>query len=563
MSMQRLAAVGFSLGFGLLTLAPSMYAQTGDTLRQPMDIRSMPKKVGGQTIGILDARIEAVMNTRTPAGAPGPQTLRSYRVTHANGRNYDVISAPGPTLRFNPGDSIRILLVNKLPQGSDPHACVHYQAADTVPARDTFPNCFHGPNYTNIHYHGMHVTPSGTGDNVLIEVAPGDSFQFAFRVPMNQASGTHWYHPHKHGAVALQVMNGMSGAIVVGNGPLDKAIEKLKMKEHVIAVQQVDSQINLVGSAQPSVKLVNGQLDPVVIMRPNEVQRWRFVNENVSHTTTYSLLFVPDSLGGASPAMFDVARDGVQFAPENYNPKVPDSNLIVAPGNRLEMFVRAPSTPGVHRLKAILAHQPGARKELPAATGKSNVPQQLMTVVVVADGKKVNTVLPATLPPLPAFLQNLSATADTAARLVFSELGVPEKQPSFFLGTEANPQMKFNPNVPFIQMPLGATQTWKVTNLSQNINHPFHIHINPFQIMTVTYSETDSNAPLYAQVNAAAQAGHPLWFDTFALPKNGSIVIRQRYDDFTGKFVTHCHILGHEERGMMQLLEIVPVTQTR
>lgn len=546
----------------LATPVPTAVPATADTLREPIVLQSVPTQVNGQTIGILDVRLEAVMDSVQPGGTGGWHVVRAYRLTWANGRSYDIVSQPGPTLRVNPGDSVRILLTNNLPPDPHPHQCQSYPVSKGPP-NDKFPNCFHGPNTTNIHYHGMHVTPSGTGDNVLLEIGPDSSFQFAYRIPMNQASGTMWYHPHKHGSVALQVMNGMAGALVVGNGRLDRLTESLNMIERTIAVQQIDSQINLVaGNTGEGAKLVNGQINPIVYMRPGEVQRWRLVNENISNSTTYALVFGSDATH-PGPQMFDIARDGVQYAPANYDPRTPDESLIVAPGNRLDMFVRAPTQPGTHRLLARLVHQPGARFELPHATGKAGVAQPLMTVVVVNDGATRNRVLPDSLPDLPGFLNNLPAPAanDTAARLVFMEIGDngigPKVAPDFYLGTDADSLQKFNPDVPFIQMPLGKVQTWKVTNRSKNLSHPFHIHINPFQIMHVSYSPTDGNAPLYKQMNDAAARGFPIWSDTFALPKNGYIVVRQRYDDFTGKFVMHCHILGHEERGMMQLLEIV------
>jgi FtsP/CotA-like multicopper oxidase with cupredoxin domain len=130
-------------------------------------------------------------------------------------------------------------------------------------------------------------------------------------------------------------------------------------------------------------------------------------------------------------------------------------------------------------------------------------------------------------------------------------------------------------------MVLADTQTWKVENQSAAANHPFHIHINPFQVMDVVYGSGDPMAPLYAQLESAAAGGNPIWLDVLPLPKPfkdasgttvpGYAIIRQAYEPFrnadgspctncgdpTGWFVMHCHILGHEERGMMQVLQIV------
>lgn len=545
-------------------------ALAGETLlREPFEVRSLPVVVGGDTVGLLDAEMEVVLDSFAVPGA-GTMQLRAYRLTEANGVSYrdTVISGfPGPTFRIQPGDSVRIRLVNRLPDAGSNTRCVSYAAADTTPPRDTVPNCFHGSNWTNIHYHGFHVTPRGTGDNVLLQIQPGDTFQYAFRVPLNQSPGTHWYHPHKHGAVAIQVTNGMSGAFIVEGGGLDSLTRDLDMTEHLVAVQQVDSQLNLVGAGGSGTKLVNGQATPTVVMRPREVQRWRIVNENVSKVASYSILFA-DQPGMDEPRLFDVARDGVQFAPANYDPDSADVSLFMAPGNRLDVFVQAPDS-GVHELTAPLVGELRALNELPrAAVDRARAANQpLLRVVVVDDGAPVNTTLPAALPPLPPFLANLPATADTAAFLVFTEEGSPGgggNPPSVYLGTLEDPYQKFDPDSVFLSMALDSVQTWKVLNQSVNqTHHPFHIHVNPFQILHVEYPATDPNAALYAQLNAAANRGAPIWMDTFALPlpdsagNPGYAVIRQQYLDFTGQYVMHCHILGHEERGMMQLLEVV------
>ena len=545
-------------------------AAIGDTLTEPFVVRAVPHTVNGRTVNILDLTMEVVLDTVVVPGTSNAQTLRAYRVVSANGVSHDITAFPGPTLWAKPGDSVRIKLRNRLGPDANMHSCVPYAATTGNPPRDTFPNCFHGLNTTNIHYHGSHITPGGTGDNVLLEIAPGDSFQYAFRFPMNQSPGTHWYHPHKHGSVAMQVMNGMAGALIVEGGGLDSIVNSLRMKQHLIAVQQIDSTLNLIVPTAAAVPLVNGQVNPVIVMRQGEVQRWRLINENVSNTTTYAVLF-GDAPGVTEPKLFDVARDGVTYDSINYDGVTQDNALIVAPGNRLDMFVQAPQDTGVHTFNRVLTGNVQARNELPQGVLAATT-QALLTVYVIPNDGQVNTTLPATLPTLPAFLGNVSATPDTAHFLLFNELGNAgggSNPRTFFLGTNANPQQKFDPTgPPFITMPLGGTQTWKVSNSSTKLNHPFHIHINPFQIVQVVYDSAvdKTNALLYRQVNEAAARGRPLWFDTFPLPLAtdattfGYIVIRQRYEDFAGQFVMHCHILGHEERGMMQLLEIASPT---
>ncbi len=187
---------------------------------------------------------------------------------------------------------------------------------------------------------------------------------------------------------------------------------------------------------------------------------------------------------------------------------------------------------------------------------------------------------------------DLAAARDTAV-IVFTDSGGPGNYltpTQFFLGSAPDPFQRFNDTVVFVPsnaagtpmpMVLDSTQTWKIVNNSPNqINHPFHIHINPFQVDSVHAPQgtLDPFHALYQELNAASRRGSPIWLDVVPLPQpavsNGVIVdsafvfITQRYDAFqgctgadcgspTGQFVMHCHILGHEERGMMQVLEVV------
>jgi FtsP/CotA-like multicopper oxidase with cupredoxin domain len=215
---------------------------------------------------------------------------------------------------------------------------------------------------------------------------------------------------------------------------------------------------------------------------------------------------------------------------------------------------------------------------------------------LAARAEAYDTTLPPTLPALPSFLQNIGATRDTAV-VVFNDTNFVTRTPpgtptDFYLGTARNHYMRFNDTVVYVPlstrnvpvpMVLGDSQTWRVQNYGVSKNHPFHIHINPFQILHVSYGPNDKFRDYYAFLNAAAARGAPVWSDVVPLPvlwtdtvngtptsHPGEVMIAQRYDPFTGcpncgpaygQFVMHCHILGHEERGMMQLLQIFQTRQ--
>jgi FtsP/CotA-like multicopper oxidase with cupredoxin domain len=634
---------------------PAPATSFADSLTEPLVVRS----VNGVLSATLDVSMANLPVTRSGKAIIGDTVavtdsvqvdtlpLRAYTLVATTDPAYTSNDPrftprfPGPTFRVKPGDLVQIWLRNKLPPlaGVDAsnNVCMQYPAADTVPPIDVFQDCFHGPNFTNIHYHGMHVSPDSTstvvGDDVLLVIAPGDSILYSFRIPMNQSPGTHWYHPHKHGSVALQVANGMAGAFIVEDTTtgVDWFTEHFNLQEHLIAFQQVDTTVGLFHGDQTNIldkvpPLVNGQDFPTIYMSPGEMQRWRIVNENVTRNTKTLEFSFQDRPNIDEPVIVEVARDGVSFAPANLAIDT-DSTLLMGAGNRLDVIVMAPLTEGTFLFR--VRHSPGASREsrdpvIPLQTLDDVDPdtQQinaennsnaylLFQVVVDSDWHGGSTDLPRSVPNLATFLGtrvrapssflgvNLTAASDTAV-IVFSEAGNPGSYlnpTQFYLGSVGTPQARFNDTVVFVPtsaagdtlpMVLDSTQTWKIVNNSPNqINHPFHIHINPFQVDSV-HAPAGSADPFYAfyqELNAASRRGSPIWLDVIPLPQPsadtagnpilnsagmpvdpGYVFITQRYEDFdgcttcgppTGDFVMHCHILGHEERGMMQVLQIV------
>jgi FtsP/CotA-like multicopper oxidase with cupredoxin domain len=639
---------------------PALAPNYADSLREPLTVRP----VNGVLNATLDVTLVDLPVTRAGNVSGGTivtdtvftdtLALRAYTLAATTDPAYQPNDPrftprfPGPTFRVRPGDLVQIWLRNKLPPPVDPSdsndVCMTYPAADSASPADVYQDCFHGPNFTNIHYHGMHVTPDSTstavGDDVLMVIAPGDSILYSFRVPMNQSPGTHWYHPHKHGSVALQVANGMAGAFIVEDPTtgLDRFVQQFNVREHLIGFQQVDTTVGLFHGDQTNIldkvpPLVNGQNFPTLYMAPGEVQRWRIVNENVTRNTK-TLEFRFQDLPGEEPVVVEVARDGVQFSLVNMAVDN-DSVLLMAAGNRLDVIVQAPLTPGTHLFR--VRQTPGAsrlsrRAVLPLQTRLGeNDPQLsdqnaylLFRVVVDPNWKGTSTGLPRSeprlsrflggiIPGIPAFLgTNLPPSSDPAV-IVFSDVASPgnyRAPTQFYLGSYQDPMQRFNDTVVFVPadvagnampMVLDSTQSWRVVNNSVNgINHPFHIHINPFQVDSV-HAPAGTSDPFYAfyqELNAASRRGSPIWLDVVPLPSpavndSGSVIlddagmpvdpgyvfITQRYEDFegctdgkcgpaTGQFVMHCHILGHEERGMMQVLEVVghpsqPVSRVR
>jgi FtsP/CotA-like multicopper oxidase with cupredoxin domain len=440
------------------------------------------------------------------------------------------------------------------------------------------------------------------------------------KVKMGQAPGTHWYHAHKHGSTALNVGNGMAGALII-EGDYDAALRHFYretpehknwgLQEQVLVIQQLESALPLLSpTAQyiatppdPVLKRpplsVNGRVNPVITMRPGQVQLWRIVNSSQRQFVQFDSFTVK---GGATVVWRQIAQDGVQFAFENYQRigRVYSHKFNLATANRADLLVRAPSVEAFYELKVVQSIS-----DVPSGT-----PSTLLTVRVQADPKgKIEPPMdfiarPEDFPKLPEFLWDIPVRLYPGRELKFTTNPSPGRKGMGQMPThEINGEL-FEDGRVDQRILVNNTEEWTVSNYS-GIAHPFHIHINPFQIFEVFQpnspdAKTPGN-PCYAN---PADAGtwkpcHALtapfvWWDTFAIPSSrtdtlpstvcttvdkcpaniqkyttcanntctvtipGYFKFRSRFVDFTGQYVLHCHILAHEDRGMMQLVEVTP-----
>jgi FtsP/CotA-like multicopper oxidase with cupredoxin domain/peroxiredoxin len=195
-------------------------------LRNPVEVRSEN--------GVCDVELDVVVRTQPfPAAGNSPlYNLRSpvYVLRKANGRCVDgeANSLVGPTLRVKRGDLLKIRINNRLDPNQLP--------PDKPHAPENWPQEFY---ITNLHTHGLHVSPAGKADNVYVSILPGEHHQFEYRIADNQSPGTFFYHPHRHGSVALQLASGMAGVIIVeeDHDRLSKGAKK--MRERVFVLQQI------------------------------------------------------------------------------------------------------------------------------------------------------------------------------------------------------------------------------------------------------------------------------------------------------------------------------------
>ncbi len=368
---------------------------------------------------------------------------------------------------------------------------------------------------------------------------------------MGQAPGTHWYHAHKHGSTALNLANGMAGALII-EGDYDDKLNPFITKQQVLVLTQIGAVLPLLRAGQKQFNAdlvhVNGQYTPVLQMNPNEMQLWRIVN--ACHQAWVPL----NSPKGIK--WVQTAQDGVQFDPDNYNPSLTNAAFTVpaqakapfgslAPGNRIDLLVQAPSSPGT----------------FPVTFGSKT----LFTVRVAQDPavRPIPNPMPfptkAQFPAMPGFLSDISfGDVKVRRELRFNSVSNPKGGPP--LHKIDNKQ--FQEEVVDQTMILGATEEWTIYNDSTVAPHPFHIHINPFQVVEILNPKISKNP-----VRLPAPW---VWWDNFAIPPaaippdgegktqvSGYFKMLTKFVDYTGMYVLHCHILGHEDRGMMQLVQVI------
>lgn len=423
-------------------------------------------------------------------------------------------SVPGPLFRVKPGDTLRWVLRNRM----TPHG---------LPPGTTEPNEVQNSlNYTNIHTHGLQVSPRDGSDNVYQIIKPGEDHLYTYEIPgpetkMPQPAGLYWYHPHKHGSTSHQGWQGLAGPIVV-EGDIDEVPEVAAARERVMVLNELlvteagetPSAMILptVGevpfTSMPSMPMeilfpVNGVMQPDIDIRPGETQRWRVLAAGPHRFFHLQI---------DNHQMWQISQDGIPFA----RAKKVDS-ILLAPGNRAEFIVKG-GKPGRHAFRALAydqGHPGGPRPEKVLGT-------------LVCDGEPMDGALPDKLVQPPVIPEDARKIVNT--RTVRFSGDITSAPVKFYLDGKPFSACRVDQTAL-----VGTTEEWTLVN-EDVFQHPFHIHVNPFQVIEVNGEPTHDDS----------------WWDTIALPPKGSMKIRMYFrPDVTGLTVYHCHILPHEDNGMM------------
>ena len=487
-----------------------------------------------------------------------------------------------PTLRVNPGDLVVLKLKNELTDFASTGAPVQSHAHEKPAAANPCTSGEMTPLSTNLHFHGLTIPPVCHQDDVLkTSISPGDpAFEYRFRIPDDEPPGLYWYHPHIHGYTKVQVLGGASGALIVEgierayknvaglpervfvirdqdlmnpNAPPSKSEPVIP---HMLLDQDGDTANNGTGFGRPA-KDLSLNFVPVpypdyprasIVMRPDETELWRVLNASAITYLNLEVLFnnrAPQHLGL-------VALDGV---PLNEDRALGDfvgwqTHLGVPPGARVEFIVKGPPA-GVPALFVTRSVDTGPG-------GENDTNRALATITADKDAPEPSSRLPGNPQPLPPpKLPWLGEVAPVRVRrLFFSEKllqpGNPNSATEFYITLDGEHPKPFDPSsgIPDIVAKQGTVEDWIIENRSNEL-HAFHIH--QLHFLLLEYNGRPVNEPfLRDTVNVPYYDGRALSYP--------SVRIRMDFRDpnIVGDFVYHCHLLEHEDNGMMGMIRVEP-----
>jgi bilirubin oxidase len=398
-------------------------------------------------------------------------------------------SFPGPTLEAREGDRVRVQFTNQLAQPS------------------------------NVHWHGLPVDPDNDG-SPFNALAPGASAMYDFTLPPGSA-GTYWYHPHPHHVTHEQVFRGLAGMFIVRppSDPIPAAIEEklifltdVRLDASGIIPPNTDTD-EIVGR-EGNHLLVNGRERPKITIRAGQSQRWRIANATNSR-------FLKLALDGHT-LMLVGTDGGLIGAP------VPMNEILLSPGERIEVVVTATGAPGSTATLAALPYD-RLRPNVPGPSDRVDI----LTLEYTRDSASSGPALPAVLRPINA----LGAPAGALKQVIFQRIlvdGALEWTVNGRVWSETRVDLTGNVSV---------VEEWEVANRSAP-DHPFHLHGGQFQVISRTRNGVTTPEPFLA------------WRDTFNMVTQEVVRFRMA-QPFRGKRVFHCHILEHEDHGMMGTLDVV------
>ncbi len=424
------------------------------------------------------------------------------------------LNAEPATARFVNGLETPVLSYN----GQGPGLLIEAMEGDKISI--VFGNRIPGEPST-IHWHGMPV-PADQDGNPMDPVASGSDRQYTFELPEGSA-GTYWYHPHPHGFTAQQVYRGLAGAFIVkprndpipaayGDTPLFFTDLRLASDGTIPPNTMADLMNGRIGDNV----LVNGQKNPVLKVSAGARRRFRLFNTTNARFLRLSFGDLPMTIIGTDGGLLETPVVGVQ-------------DVLLAPAERLDIVVDfdAPGTVALATIPYDHGWMGGGKPPDESLT--------LMTVDVAGKSKEAALPLPIALRTIPDL-----GTPAVTRKFVFGEkmgMNASGMTMDFFING-----VSFDMNRIDLQSKVGQVERWEIENPT-DMDHPFHVHGTQFQLIDRTRNGTVTPAPYRA------------WKDTVNIARGETIRILLRQDK-PGLRMYHCHILEHEQLGMMGVVDV-------
>lgn len=591
--ISRSLLIGAVLTVGILIYTPAAKAQTKPALQEVPQSKELQQPM---ILKSKDGELSIVLQVKYDKGTIGKDEvcLRSYKLLdlmqgEKENPQSEIPKFVAPTLKVKPGDKLKIDIVNNLPEHPDFNPCRNTNplATRTPPESEHF-------NVTNLHTHGLEVSPGGMGvleappysnppysDNVYVAIEPGGEkaayveqirpedqppkyqAKYQFDIPKDHAPGTFWYHPHFHYATAVQVSSGMEGALIV-EGPLDQELKQQEVKDVSFVFQQIPyskdygtvEDFNAAFDLQSWGNLhrrssINGQDFPTITLNKGEVQRWRFIHGGVREAVDLCLVPQKDFAKLDCKEGLDIneiAVDGLSLGK-----MVPKKDIKLEPGYRSDVFVQV-DKPGTYFLiddtEPSRTSQPsssdslfpdGEELKLLAKVEVKDAPNQITMDLSSIDLAKLAP------PPFEHVKDEEIKNLQKPRTIEFNIAEVGPNEWEFQAdGTE------YKPEHPPLGLPLGTAEELVV--YSRLGGHPFHIHVNPFEVVAIGKGDTtqgyDSSKIVWTNLD------YPVWRDTIMVTDTQPVKLRIRYNkEYPGWTVYHCHILDHEDQGMMRAIK--------
>ena len=506
-----------------------------------------PRPAPGSTVVdpiLLPSQNGALSVDLTMVNTVGSDGIAQYCYLYGDG------STEAPTLQLSPGDTLTLNLTNHLTETA--HSSSHMMPAQVAPgvasSSATTDSALASPassnpcsggsmtsTSTNIHFHGLNIPPKCHQDEVIrTSIPPNDPpFQYSIKIPANEPPGLYWYHPHPHGFTKTQVIGGASGALIVGG------LEKLRpeaagLPERVFVIRQ---QLQAGGGDDGSVLSINFvpfhlNLYARILTKPSEKELWRILNASSTQFLQLQLLNQ-----GVPTSMTLVGLDGVPLSAARQL-----DTVIIPPAGRAEVIVRTPPKNGLYQfLNAGFDTGPA---------GDPNPARLLANVVPSNNAPDAPTHLPlATITETLKRFANLAQTVpNQQRRLYFSEA---DDGSAFFITVAGQTPRVYDPTEPpAIVTHEGTVEDWTIENRTTEV-HAFHLHQLHFVVLEINGVPT--NDPSIRDTIVV-----PYWDGASHQYPSVKVRVDFRDPEVVGTFLYHCHILDHEDGGMMAKIRVLP-----